>query len=109
MPSNALSLHRKSLSKLSLRLKIAYAGPLLAFATHLPAQINTNTIVPNRYIVVYHNYASHVAATPEMAAQIKAVNADVVVQTDRGVTPLVDAVRSRFGLRTTVTSRKPLA
>jgi len=44
-----------------------------------------------------------------MSAQIKAVNADVVVQTDRGVTPLVDAVRSRFGLRTTVVSRKPLA
>lgn len=61
------------------------------------------------YIVVYHNYASHMASTPEMAAQIKAVNADVVVQTDRGVTPLVDAVRARFGLRTTVTGRKPLA
>jgi PleD family two-component response regulator len=61
------------------------------------------------YIIVYHNYASHMASTPEMAAQIKAVNADVVVQTDRGVTPLVDAVRARFGLRTTVTGRKPLA
>jgi len=61
------------------------------------------------YIVLYHNYAQHVASTPEMTAQIKAVNADVVVQTDRGVTPLVDAVRSRFGLRTTVTGRKPLA
>lgn len=61
------------------------------------------------YIVVYHNYAAHMASTPEMAAQIKAVNADVVVQTDRGVTPLVDAVRARFGLRTTVTGRKPLA
>ena len=61
------------------------------------------------YIVVYHNYASHMASTPEMSAQIKAVNADVVVQTDRGVTPLVDAVRARFGLRTTVTGRKPLA
>jgi PleD family two-component response regulator len=51
------------------------------------------------YIIVYHNYA----------AQIKAVNADIVVQTDRGVTPLVDAVRSRFGLRTSAISRKPLA
>jgi hypothetical protein len=61
------------------------------------------------YIVVYHNYAGHVAATPEMSAQIKAVNADIVVQTDRGVTPLVDAVRSRFGLRTSTVSRKPLA
>jgi len=61
------------------------------------------------YIVVYHNYAAHMASAPEMSAQIKAVNADVVVQTDRGVTPLVDAVRARFGLRTTVTGRKPLA
>ena len=61
------------------------------------------------YIVVYHNYAAHVASTPEMSAQIKAVNADVVVQTDRGVTALVDAVRSRFGLRTSTISRKPLA
>ena len=61
------------------------------------------------YIVVYHNYAAHVANSPEVAAQIKAVNADTVVTTDRGVTPLVDAVRSRFGLRTTVTGRKPLA
>ena len=61
------------------------------------------------YIIVYHNYAAHMASTPEMAAQLKAVNADVVVQTDRGVTPLVDAVRARFGLRTTVTGRKPLA
>ena len=59
--------------------------------------------------VVYHNYAAHVAASPEMAAQLKAVNADIVVQTDRGVTPLVDSVRSRFGLRTSSVSRKPLA
>src|SRR2546430_12408762 len=29
-----------------------------------------------------YNYASHVASSPEMAAQIKAVNADVVVQTE---------------------------
>jgi hypothetical protein len=61
------------------------------------------------YIIVYHNYAAHMAGAPEMSAQIKAVNADIVVQTDRGVTPLVDAVRSRFGLRTTTVSRKPLA
>jgi hypothetical protein len=61
------------------------------------------------YIIVYHNYAAHMAGAPEMSAQIKAVNADIVVQTDRGVTPLVDAVRSRFGLRTSAISRKPLA
>jgi hypothetical protein len=61
------------------------------------------------YIIVYHNYAAHMASSPEMAAQIKTVNADIVVQTDRGTTALVDAVRSRFGLRTTTVSRKPLA
>jgi hypothetical protein len=61
------------------------------------------------FIIVYHNYAAHMAGAPEMSAQIKAVNADVVVQTDRGVTPLVEAVRSRFGLRTTTVTRKPLA
>lgn len=61
------------------------------------------------YIVVYHNYASHMVATPEMSAQLRAVNADVIVQTDRGVTPLVDAVRSRFGLKTSTITRKPLA
>jgi len=61
------------------------------------------------YIIVYHNYAAHMASAPEMSAQIKSVNADVVVQTERGVTPLVDAVRSRFGLRTSAVSRKPLA
>ncbi len=61
------------------------------------------------FIVLYHNYASHIAAGPEVSAQVRAVNADVVVVLDRGVTPLVDAVRSRFGLKTTVAPRKPLA
>jgi ActR/RegA family two-component response regulator len=61
------------------------------------------------FIVLYHNYASHIANGPEVSAQIKSVNADVVVVLDRGVTPLVDAVRARFGLKTSVVSRKPLA
>ena len=61
------------------------------------------------YIVVYHNYAAHVAKTPEVAAQIQGVHADAVVVTDRNITPLVDAVRARFGLKTTVAPRKPLA
>jgi subtilisin family serine protease len=51
-----ISLHRKSLSEpASLRRKITCVAPLLALAIHLQAQINTNTIVPNRYILVYHN------------------------------------------------------
>jgi hypothetical protein len=61
------------------------------------------------YIVLYHNYAAHMTSTPEVAAQIAAVAADVVVNTDRGVTALVDAVRARYGLRTTAVSRRPLA
>jgi CheY-like chemotaxis protein len=61
------------------------------------------------FIVLYHNCAPHVASGPEVSAQIKSVNADVVVYLDRGVTPLVDAVRARFGLKTTVATRRPLA
>jgi PleD family two-component response regulator len=61
------------------------------------------------HIILYHNYAAHIAAGPEVSAQVKAVNADVVVQLERGVTPLVDAVRTRFGLKTSAAPRKPLA
>ena len=61
------------------------------------------------FIVLYHNYAANIANSPDFQAKLKSVNPDVVVVTDRGVTPLVDAVRARFGLRTTVVSRKPLA
>lgn len=61
------------------------------------------------FIVLYHNYAPHIASGPEVSAQIKAVNADVVVVLDRGVSPLVEAVRARFGLKTSVVTRKPLA
>lgn len=53
------------------------------------------------YIVLYHNYLPGVANREEVAAQIAAVKADVVVMCDRGFTPLLDAVRARFGLKTT--------
>ena len=64
------------------------------------------------YIILYHNYASTFVNSPEVAAQLKVVNADVLVACERGVTALMDAVRSRFGLKTssgnTAVSRKPL-
>ncbi len=63
------------------------------------------------YIILYHNYAPHFASSPEVAAQLKRVNADVVVGCDRSVSPLVDAVRARFGLKVSSASmtRRPLA
>jgi len=64
------------------------------------------------HIILYHNFAPNFAGSPEVAGQLKAVNADVVVATDRGVSPLVEAVRARFGLSKTSGSgtmkRKPL-
>jgi len=60
------------------------------------------------YIVLYHNYAASFANGPEVQAQIQSVGADVVVVCDRNVTPLVDAVRARFGLRTTQVTRRPI-
>lgn len=50
-------------------------------------------------VVLYHNWSAHVTMTPEMAAQIEAVRADVVVALDRSIGPLVEAVRERLGLR----------
>jgi CheY-like chemotaxis protein len=55
--------------------------------------------VHKTYVILYHNYAPHFASTPEVAAQLQAVPADLIVSTDRGVTPLVEAVRARFGLK----------
>ncbi len=60
------------------------------------------------YIILYHNYAPNFANSPEVQAQLASVGADAVVVCDRGVTPLVDAVRARFGLRTTQITRKPI-
>jgi hypothetical protein len=60
------------------------------------------------YIILYHNYAASFAGSPEVQAQLQSVGADVIVVCDRGVTPLVDSVRTRFGLKTTQVGRKPL-
>lgn len=61
------------------------------------------------YIVLYHNYTAGSTMSPLVEAQIKNVNADVTIVNERGITPLVDAVRARFGLKTTQTpGRKPL-
>lgn len=65
--------------------------------------------VNRTFILLYHNYAASIANSPEFQAKIKAINPDQIVVLDRGVTPLVDAVRSRYGLKTTVTGRKPMA
>ena len=59
------------------------------------------------YIILYHSYAPHIAAGAEITAQVAAVNADIVVVLERGVSPLVEAVRSRFGLKSGVTPNRP--
>jgi len=51
------------------------------------------------YIILYHNWSANVTVTPEVTAQIDAVKADRVVALDRTVTPLVDAVREKLGLK----------
>jgi hypothetical protein len=51
------------------------------------------------FIVLYHNWSANVTVTPEMTAQIESVKADRVVVLDRTVTPLVDAVREKLGLK----------
>lgn len=61
------------------------------------------------YIVLYHNYAASVANSPEFLAKMKTIGPDQIVVLERGVTPLVDAVRARYGLKTTVVTRRPLA
>jgi hypothetical protein len=61
------------------------------------------------FIVLYHNYAASISNSPEFQAKMKAINPDQIVVLERGVTPLVDAVRARYGLKTTVVSRRPLA
>jgi CheY-like chemotaxis protein len=51
------------------------------------------------HIILYHNWSANVTVTPEMIAQIESVKADRVVVLDRSVTPLVDAVREKLGLK----------
>ena len=46
--------------------------------------------------------------TPVVEEQVKLVNPDISVITERGITPLVDAVRARFGLKTSTIVRRPL-
>lgn len=61
------------------------------------------------YIILYHNWSASVILTPEMTAQVEAVKADVVLVLDRSVTPLVDAVRERLGLKAGGTGPRPPA
>jgi hypothetical protein len=51
------------------------------------------------YIILYHNYLSHIVNTPEFQQQLKEIKADAVVTCDRSSAPLIDAVRVRFGLK----------
>lgn len=51
------------------------------------------------FVILYHNWSASVTVTPEMAAQIESVKADVVLVLDRSVSPLVEAVRERLGLK----------
>ena len=62
------------------------------------------------YIILYHNYAASSTVMPIVEGQVKNVGADIIVITDRGVNPLVDAVRARFGLKTSnaTAQRRPL-
>jgi hypothetical protein len=63
------------------------------------------------YIILYHNYAAHFSSSPEVAEKLKSVNADAIVVCDRSIAPLMDAVRARFGLKTSgnTMTRRPLA
>lgn len=51
------------------------------------------------FVILYHNWSASVVMTPEMTAQVESVKADRVVVLDRSVTPLVDAVREKLGLK----------
>jgi hypothetical protein len=87
-----------------------HAGATTREKEPVRASLERARSVYKTYVILYHNYAPHFASSPEVAAQLKMVPADLIVATDRGVTPLVDAVRARFGLKTTTTiSRRPLA
>ena len=89
-----------------------HAGATTRVKEPVKACLERARSVYKTYIILYHNYAPSFATSPQVAAQLKAVNADIVVALDRGATPLVDAVRTRFGLKTsanTTMTRKPLA
>lgn len=86
-----------------------HAGATTREKEPIRASLERARKVCKAFIVLYHNYAANIVNAPEFQAKVKALNPDLVVQLDRGVTPLVDAVRARFGLRTTAAIRKPLA
>jgi len=86
-----------------------HAGATTREKEPVKASLARARAVNRTFILLYHNYAASIANSPEFQAKIKAINPDQIVVLDRGVTPLVDAVRSRYGLKTTVTGRKPMA
>lgn len=86
-----------------------HAGATTREKEPVRASLERARTVCKAYIVLYHNYAASIANGPEFLAKMKAINPDQIVVLERGVTPLVDAVRARYGLKTTVISRRPLA
>ena len=61
------------------------------------------------YLILYHHRSRQMQETDEFKAQVSLVKPDEVVFMDRGVTPLVDAVRRRLGLKPSrPTIRRPL-
>lgn len=59
------------------------------------------------FLILYHNYGASATMAPKVQTQINTVKADHVVVLDRGYSPLLDAVRARFGLRPTQSRRPP--
>ena len=89
-----------------------HAGATTREKEPVKASLDRARSIYKTYIILYHNFAPHFASSPEVAAQLKQVNADILVACERGVSALVDAVRARFGLKTsagnTTAQRKPL-
>jgi PleD family two-component response regulator len=88
-----------------------HAGATTREKEPVKASLDRARSVYKTYIILYHNFATHFVSSPEVAAQLKAVNADIVVACERSVSALVDAVRARFGLKTsgnTTVQRRPL-
>ncbi|HXX94132.1 MAG TPA: response regulator [Planctomycetota bacterium] len=88
-----------------------HAGATTREKEPVRASLDRARSVYKTYIILYHNFATHFVNSPEVAAQLKAVNADIIVACERSVSALVDAVRTRFGLKVsgnTTVQRKPL-
>ncbi len=71
------------------------------------ASLERARTVQKSYIILYHNYTAGVASAPEVLEQIKAIAPDALVVTDRGMSPLIDAIRTRLGLKPTGAMRRP--